>query len=722
MNAVAKAFNILRFLGPRIVWLRAGTYVEKRLGTTRKRYAPVEWDAIDLRHRFRGDVPSAAEAYAAYRTASPPTFMFPIGAPPAPSASVLIGAERTPTLVERIALLRDFRCVCFFKEPTPGPVDWNVNPFDGRSSFPERTWCDIPDFLPTQGEMRGLWEPSRAAWAIDLARARGRGVASDTAELYWRWVESWMQHNPPWRGFQWKCGQESSVRMMALAIGLWAVARDPQTTPARWVAFAKLAWATAHRVVHHIDYAISQKNNHALSEACGLMLLAQLFPEFADAPRWADVGRRVLGAELQRQIYTDGSYVQHSTNYHRVMLDVACLGLRLAELAQRPFDRRVYDCVGRAAEFLHQISDERSGGAPNYGSNDGAWVLPLCDCDFADYRPAIQAAHYLVHRKRLLPVGPWDESLLWLFGSEVLASQPETQRAPASNAFSDGGYYTLRSAESWLMTRCHTYRDRPAHVDMLHVDLWWRGQNVLCDSGSFQYYTPDDPNVEKHFKSIAAHNTIEIDGANPLELVSRFLWLPWPRARELRFDAATDGAAVFSGEHYAYDRAPWRVVHRRTIVMLDADVWVIVDDLLGEGEHDFRSRWHLLDAPAEFVGEARRATIRSPRGKWSIAAGATAAVEATLDRGGWSSRYYSWRTPIPRLTLAGRAALPVRLVMLAGPSVHAPPERIAAAGSREYWTVHDGAGERTLVLARARRDASHVLIEIRDGAPDRAVP
>jgi hypothetical protein len=32
--------------------------------------------------------------------------------------------------------------------------------------------------------------------------------------------------------------------------------------------------------------------------------------------------------------------------------------------------------------------------------------------------------------------------------------------------FDAGGYYTIRTPQAWAMIRCHTYRDRPGHVDM----------------------------------------------------------------------------------------------------------------------------------------------------------------------------------------------------------------------------------------------------------------
>lgn len=136
------------------------------------------------------------------------------------------------------------------------------------------------------------------------------------------------------------------------------------------------------------------------------------------------------------------------------------------------------------------------------------------------------------------------------------------------------------------MIRCHTYRDRPSHCDPLHVDLWWRGHNVLRDSGTFSYFCPDRADLENFFPSIAAHNTIEIDGQPPMRKVSRFIQIPWGKARTLSFDQQH-----WQGEHYGYHRAPWHVIHRRKIELLDKG-WRIIDELMGKSHHEAVLRWH----------------------------------------------------------------------------------------------------------------------------------
>src|SRR5256885_9807487 len=53
----------------------------------------------------------------------------------------------------------------------------------------------------------------------------------------------------------------------------------------------------------------------------------------------------------------------------------------------------------------------------SYGSNDGSLVLPLTLCDFTDYRPALQAANFLVYGQFCFGNGGWNEQLKWLFAN-----------------------------------------------------------------------------------------------------------------------------------------------------------------------------------------------------------------------------------------------------------------------------------------------------------------
>ena len=674
MNRLRLGYYVLRYLGPAFVGRRVGLYARHKLGLDRRVFAPRDWEQIKLADITRPGSPTDSDAYAAWKKASPPAFFFPLGrAPEIPAEMRAPAAGRQPGLAERLRLLGEGRSVYFsgschrrrlFGTRIHSMVGALIRVRLGRIC---RITGRSKETFGRCGNPRG--RRGQSTW-----RRRAHGFDLAAAALFWRWLDSWMADCPPFRGVQWKCGQEAAVRLLAVTFGFWSVAGDEATTAARWLQFARLAWATGHRIAHHIDYAISQKNNHAISEACGLMLVGHLFPEFRESERWWRRGRQVLSGELRRQIYRDGSYVQHSMNYQRVMLGMATVALRLAELHGEPFERGLYEDLGAAGEFLFQMADAQSGATPNYGNNDGAHVLPLDECDFLDFRPIVQTVHYLVHRRRRLAAGPWDEDLLWLFGPEALAT-PIAQRQPAqSSEFRDGGYYTLRGEHSWAMMRCHAYRDRPAHYDQLHLDLWYRGQNVLSDCGTYKYYIPQRPDQERYFRSIAAHNCVEVDGVMPVELASRFQFFPWPRGGMKQYSAGRAGGGsppYCVCEHYDYDRAPWRVLHRRTLIQLPGDGWVVVDDLLGGGLHRGTWFWHLLDCELSREPDQPALVLKTPAGDFALAAGATAAprrVEVVRGRDepgrvqGFAAPYYGERRPIPVLEVEYEAPLPLRVV------------------------------------------------------------
>jgi hypothetical protein len=719
MTPWKKAWYILRYLGPRVVWLRLGVYIDKLTGKSRRVYASRPWGEIDLAEICRPDVPADMEHYAAHKRANPQPFLFPLGQPPTiPDSITSTPGDRQPTIAERQDLLDQMRTVYCFGQVSPEPIDWYHNPLGDTRSDPAPMWCDLPSCVPEQGDLRTLWEPARAAWAIDCARIAARGSHEDPNGLLWKWIDDWMDACPPYHGSHWSCGQESSVRLFAITMGVWATGKE--MSDAQWLSFARLAWATGYRVYHHINYAVSQKNNHAFSEAVGLMLVAHLFPEFRESSRWWAKGRKVLARELRRQCYADGSYLQQSTNYHRVMLQDAILGVRLAELAGEPFARDLYEIVGKASEFLFQMIDPKTGQVPLYGNNDGAHILPMSESDFLDFRPVIQAGYFLANGKRLLPAGSWDEDVLWLIGDEILDQPADALPTPQSSAFDAGGYYTLRRDEdaTWMMTRCHTYHDRQGHSDTHHVDLWWKGVNVLRDCGTYQYYIPGRQDKERYFGAMAAHNVVQVDGVDALEKVGRFLTFPWSKAspRHIETDDAT--GLYFEGECFDYDRAPWGVLQRRAILSLPGAVWVIVDDLIGVGEHAGRWWWHLADGVVDVDAEHAGLRLHTAAGAMGLGVASTGPIDNfELIHGrdvkgqvqGFTSPYYARLDPISVLEVDSRSELPLRVVTVLSPG-DAPTIELPDNGKPDgTWRIVTSNASIDIEMNRPDRDAGRMM-------------
>ena len=117
------------------------------------------------------------------------------------------------------------------------------------------------------------------------------------------------------------------------------------------------------------------------------------------------------------------------------MLQVSVMATLLAKWHRQPLDDSIIRHIAAAEEFLFQMLDPHSGQAPLYGNNDGAWVLPLDECDYLDFRGTVQAAHYLTTGRRRFDRGPWDEDLLWLFGEGASRGAARTAAAAKINGF-----------------------------------------------------------------------------------------------------------------------------------------------------------------------------------------------------------------------------------------------------------------------------------------------
>jgi len=722
MNGINRAILAARVLGPRWAWRRAVFQAKERLGFTRRTFASRPWNGISLSGILAPGIPADEAEYAEHKREQNIPFFFPLGIPPALPDSLISSVVRAPSLAERIDLITHGRFLFFGERASPTRTEWYTNPFDGCRGDADSSWCDIPDFAPKQGDIRLLWEPGRAAWAVDLARAHAREPDRGHADAYQRWLDSWMEACPPFNGVHWKSGQEAAIRFLSAAIGFWALTDPERVTAGQWVQFARLAWATGYRIHRHIDYAISQRNNHALSEAFGLLLIAHLFPEFVDAELWERVGRRVLSASMADQFFDDGSYIQHSFNYHRVALQIGTAALRIGEIAGKPFTRALYERLLRSAEFLYAMVDPLTGEVPRYGHNDGSLVLPFTECRHWDFRPAIQAAYFLCTRRRAFSPGPWDEEVMWLLGDEFARSRgPDRVATPMRErvqSFDNGGYYLLRGEQSHCMIRCHEYRTRPGQRDALHLDLWWRGVNVLRDCGTYLYYDPRRPDVANYFQSLAAHNTVQVDNEEPCRELSRFLWHPWPKCRG-RAWSGERGEVGFSGIRRDYAPRPWNVLHRRSVIGWPSEVWLVVDDLLGYGEHGVTVRWHLPDAAYSTADSPWGVRLELEGGAFGLAmqCDRASSIKAKVIRGrdsvgdvqGWSADQYGQRIPCPTLEFSACGSLPMRIVSAMAPGDRPRFKLAESNGEIQTWTLESDAGTLRVDLSAADFDPSQPL-------------
>jgi len=562
--------------------------------------------------------------------------------------------------------------VPFFGRPVPTgsfPPNWFRNPVTGQSVAPDRAWTGMRFASHDYGDLKFILEPSRFLFVYPLARAYVLSGEEELAEAFWIAMEDWARNSPPMTGPLWICGQESSLRVLAWSFALHAFLQSPSTTPKRFALLLAMVAAHAWRTEQTIGYARSQRSNHLFSEAVGLWTAGTLFPELRGAARWQKLGAALLTEAVLDQITPEGEHLQYSFNYQRMVLQLLLWVIRLSQIRGIAISAEVSTRAAGAFEFLTGFVDARSGRVPNYGSNDGTHVLPLSGCDFSDYRPLVRLGSCILGKAAQLEAGPWDESALWLCGTTG-AQQNKSQRDHSVTT----GYHRLGSKTSWAMVRAGRYRRRPFQADQLHVDLWWQGLNLACDGGTYLYNGPRP--WDNGLAGTAAHNTVMVDGQDQMRRAGRFLWLDWAQASGKSIRAAnSEFVNRFEGEHDGYRSLG--ITHRRTVQGVGEDAWVIVDDLLGDGDHELRLHWLTPDWPNEVVSsEPFCVALSSPQAKirWNVfssAPGRPGVIRGgkkmagdcdDLLLAGWQSLTYGELLPAISLIFVVIGPLPVRFV------------------------------------------------------------
>ncbi|HEY8572883.1 heparinase II/III-family protein [Phenylobacterium sp.] len=509
--------------------------------------------------------------------------------------------------------------------PTATP-DWHVNPLTGqRVPDSARPWWAIPDFDPAVGDIKGIWELSRFDWVLALAQ-RARQGDSAALERLNGWLADWIEKNPPYRGPNWKCGQEASIRVLHLAMGdvVLGPVRAPQP------AMVQLVRLHLTRIFPTTSYAIGQDNNHGTSEAAALFVGGAWLG--AGGGRWEAKGRAMLEERIGRLVQEDGSFSQYSVNYHRLLLDTLCMVEVWRRRLELPgFSSRFYQRAAAATEWLHRITSPLDGDAPNVGANDGAKLLRLGDEPYRDHRPTVQLAAALFCAARAYPAGTWDGAAEWL-GVKLPDGRLD---APQSHAGTDGGFAVLRRPPDVALLRYPRFRFRPSQSDLLHLDFWLDGENLLRDAGTYSYNT--DPEWLNYFAGVEAHNTVQFDRRDQMPRLGRFLFGAWPESEIVQPLVADDAMTAF-GATYTDARG---ARHERRVELSTGRLRV--SDTLSGFKHSAVLRWRL--APGDWILDG----LSVSNGRVSLHVESDTPAKRVELTKGYESRRYLERTELPVL-------------------------------------------------------------------------
>jgi len=551
-------------------------------------------------------------------------------------------------------------------------------------------------------DIKFIWEPARFEWAYTLGRAYHLSGDDRYPETFWDYTETFLDSNPPNKGPNWVSAQEVALRLIALSFAFQVFAKSSHSTGERVARLSTAIAAHATRIPPTLAYARAQNNNHLLVEAAGLITAGLVLPDHPDSPRWRELGWRWFNHALQSQISADGAYVQHSTNYHRLMLQAALWVHRIS----KEFPAASRQRLAAATYWLLNLIDPVSGHVPNLGPNDGAYILPLTTYPFADYRPVLQAASLAFLGQHSFPEGQWDEMAVWFGKKGQAISDKGRLYAPDPLSLIPSVSTVLRNPRhsSWAYLRAVRFTSRPGHADQLHLDLWWRGLNIAQDPGTYLYNAPSP--WDNALARTGVHNTVSVGKRDQMTRAGYFLWLDWAQAELIPKQRDQDGSLEqLVARHYGYRHLG--IIHQRRVIAFADGRWIIEDTLLPvsdsrpkvqqalsptEPSHRARLHWLLPDWPWEIKEESRDSRIeirlKSPpgwismlvkiEGQWRSSASndifsyssyslvrageLLSGTDPISPTGGWFSPTYGQKIPALSFSLEVKSPLPLSFV------------------------------------------------------------
>ena len=546
-----------------------------------------------------------------------------------------------------------------------GEIDWNLDPLSGFD-WPLSFHADLNLVRNDGSDARVVWELNRLAHLITLGRAYSITGDEKLSTEFFLQLAGWRAQNPVGRGVNWNCAMEVALRSMNLLAAFTLFLRSPQMDEVALLELLKMFDQHGAHIQRNLEFSEIATSNHYLADVTGLLWLGVMLPELASAREWREFGLRELLRELNKQTLADGADYEASTGYHRLKVELFLYSFVLCHLNGLPIAEAHWSKLRAMFGYVRAYL-RPDGDAPLIGDTDSGQALPIV-------RRAGDDHAYLLALGATVFQEPWfkisdqnmPEELLWILGAQGI----HDYRALAvggsgdSQAFPDAGIYVLRDRDLYLLLNASDSgvngRGSHGHNDALSIEVSAGGTPFIVDPGSFVYTA--DLHQRNLFRSTAYHSTVDIDGVeqNTIDEQAPFIIGDEAKPRVLSWESGADKDVVIA-EHAGYQRLPAPVTHRRTVTFNKSDrLWLVADDLSGEGEHEVTFRFHL--APGLAITVRPDGSIEA----WDKMTGARLLIVARGIAVGaeqeeqFSSRDYGAKRPSVSICWRLRTALPLK--------------------------------------------------------------
>ncbi|WP_461205133.1 alginate lyase family protein [Clostridium sp. DL1XJH146] len=454
------------------------------------------------------------------------------------------------------------------------------------------------------GDREGLFSINIQEWFLDLAKAYWYTDDEKYTKGFIELLSDWYEKCPCpndgkehfWDYSGWR-SLEVSRRMVYFIQAYYMFQDSPYWTPRLNTMFIKLVYEHCNQLAEHICIL---NHNHTIMHMEGLLYGAIFFPEILESKEWIDIAKTTLEACAEEQIYEDGIHIEAVPAYHNLTVMLFAKPILFAEINGYSLSDSYKERVKKMFQFS-MYTYRPDGSCTPIGDSD---VIPKIS---RNYMAAF--GYFLFHLNELKAFAEVDEKLSW-FVSKINDNKKKTENLELliglqeKRAFNNGGYYCIRS--NWdddalyTMFHCGPLVHGHPHADLLSFDIFAYGYSLLTDVGIFTYNECTD---RRYLKGTNAHNTITVDGCDQAEYEHRMSFKEVPKYKLNNFKV-TNKYSLIDAEHYGYQRLEDQVTHRRKLISINDEFFVVVDTLLGQDEHDIEQFWHFNSNEVELFSKS----------------------------------------------------------------------------------------------------------------------
>lgn len=556
-----------------------------------------------------------------------------------------------------------------------GEIDWFFNPTGNTSRDNEWSWSLFRHIY---------WQPLARAYALTKDEAYTKEFLHHMQSFAGSWpVKPFMEDDTfetkfKFPGHAWRT-IETAMRIYTSWLPCMEAFRSsPDWGREDWVTFLSL-------ICDHADFLMGHYSNHDRSsnwltmESSALFQCGIMFPEIRSD--WLIAGYQRVMHELKYSFDNDGIHMERTPVYHMVAAIAYLQAWQLCVKNRIPAAPYGLPTLEKAAEFIMTLI-KPDFSTPMIGDADREDLLARCS-DTSLY----EGMNLTFDPVDLNEMRAYFRTMYEITGREdflYFATGRKQGKAPGKRnfAFRDAGIYIMRTGWEEEDSYFHVHgvqlergeKSTHSHNDTGHLELHIRGEDILTDSGRYIYNSSCYKDWRHYFLSARAHNTLYVDD-HEMGTVPGVSRVRGVRTYCHRFEETPEYQIIdISHNGYVYTDDP--IYHRRRVIHLADDIYVIDDQLTGLGrrKHDIRLYFNFAFGKLEDQGSGVFSYESQKGRQYCLTSLAAIHTERYIlcgsekPAGGWISYGYGWKKPIPQLSIRTEGPVPLRYITVVAPA------------------------------------------------------